>query len=318
MQRLAWVLVAATLAGCASTTQPPATVAPACPDGATTFAFERRDIQEASGLFRSLRTPCLVWTHNDSGGKPELYASDARGRDLGVLRVGAPAIDWEDLSGFTLDGRAYLVVADIGNNFLQRETVQLYVVPEPALGNASFPAAASAHDVRPITVRYPEAPFDGEAFAVDAESDVLLFISKRNGPDQALYTASLSAALDQQAVTLAFRTTIPGIPLSTGEAAENDYVFGSSTGRVTAMDVRPDRRALAVLTYAGIYVWPRADGQDWAEALRGPPQTLSVPAPGRDQMEGLAYDASGAYLFVADEAGRPRSELSVVPALPRR
>ncbi|MEO8498079.1 MAG: hypothetical protein ABI614_23685, partial [Planctomycetota bacterium] len=53
------------------------------------------DILESSGLAASLDTPNLLWTHNDSGDGPRLFAFDESGRDRGVISLtGIKIDDW--------------------------------------------------------------------------------------------------------------------------------------------------------------------------------------------------------------------------------
>ena len=55
-------------------------------------------IQEASGLAPSRLNSEILWTVNDSGDDPILYAVSTTGADLGTLKVaGAKNRDWEDL-----------------------------------------------------------------------------------------------------------------------------------------------------------------------------------------------------------------------------
>src|SRR4029078_10623652 len=60
--------------------------------------FARPDIIESSGIVASRTQPGVFWTMNDSGGKPEVYAFDVSGRDLGAWMVpGATAAERESL-----------------------------------------------------------------------------------------------------------------------------------------------------------------------------------------------------------------------------
>ena len=55
------------------------------------------ELRESSGLAISRTQPGVLWSHNDSGDGPNLYALDISGKLLGVFRVnGAMARDWED------------------------------------------------------------------------------------------------------------------------------------------------------------------------------------------------------------------------------
>ncbi|MEY2468660.1 MAG: hypothetical protein QOF21_1358, partial [Actinomycetota bacterium] len=95
-------------------------------------------LTEISGLVASRRYPGVYWTHNDSGGKPEVFALALDGTDLGSYTfAGATAIDWEDIGIGPKAGAtgSYIYAADIGDNAAEvplgglgtaRETVTIY------------------------------------------------------------------------------------------------------------------------------------------------------------------------------------------------
>jgi len=57
------------------------------------------ELKESSGLAISRTQQGVLWSHNDSGDGPSLYAIDIAGKLLGVFHVsGAMARDWEDIS----------------------------------------------------------------------------------------------------------------------------------------------------------------------------------------------------------------------------
>ena len=61
---------------------------------------------EASGLAASRRTDGLIWTHNDSGGEPVLFALGTDGALRGKVRLeGVTNEDWEDLASGEIDGQ---------------------------------------------------------------------------------------------------------------------------------------------------------------------------------------------------------------------
>lgn len=83
--------------------------------------------------------PDILWSHNDSGDLPALYAIDTHGHYLGKIDIlNARAFDWEDIAVFEMHGKPYLLIADTGDNFSIRPTVSLYVLPEPDLRHAYF------------------------------------------------------------------------------------------------------------------------------------------------------------------------------------
>ncbi|MES2731387.1 MAG: WD40 repeat domain-containing protein [Bacteroidota bacterium] len=82
------------------------------------------EVQETSGLvFANGR----LWTHNDSGGKPALYAVDSsNGKILQtVVLDGATNVDWEDMTRSS----THLYVGDMGNNTGNRKNLRIYRFP---------------------------------------------------------------------------------------------------------------------------------------------------------------------------------------------
>ncbi len=80
-------------------------------------------VDETSGLAHFNR---WLWTHNDSGGQPELYGIDPdNGRLVKTVRISnANNKDWEDL---TQDDN-FIYIADTGNNRGDRREFQIYKV----------------------------------------------------------------------------------------------------------------------------------------------------------------------------------------------
>jgi hypothetical protein len=126
-------------------------------------------ITESSGLTRSTVHPDVLYTHNDRGGTPSVYAVDASGTRA-ALRLAVPAAeDWEDIAS-TPDGKLW--IADTGDNDLVRESVQLLVVEEPdVLVSSTLPATT-------YDLRYPDGPRDAEALLVDPVDDRVFLVTK--------------------------------------------------------------------------------------------------------------------------------------------
>jgi len=124
-------------------------------------------LPETSGLAPSQPRRHLLWAHNDSDNAPVLFALGTDGRLRGQLRpIGATNVDWEDIASFEAEGRAWLLVADVGDNASQRTNCVLYVVPEPDPGGWR-PGANSGRGRLAHPRRYPDGPRDCEAVAVD-------------------------------------------------------------------------------------------------------------------------------------------------------
>ena len=59
-------------------------------------------LRETSGVAAGIRNPSLVWTHNDRGNRPVLYAVDRDGQVHARIEVNQSNDDWEDVARGTL------------------------------------------------------------------------------------------------------------------------------------------------------------------------------------------------------------------------
>ena len=140
---------------------------------------------ESSGAAPSHRVRGVVWTHNDSGDEPRLYATDSAGDDLGsVLVAGADNVDWEDLgSGPCPDHAGWcLYPADIGDNRHNRDHIVVYRLaePEPPRGRADTLRRVPLESA--TALRYPDHPHDAEAIAVDPSGRIFIITKELSKP----------------------------------------------------------------------------------------------------------------------------------------
>jgi hypothetical protein len=139
------------------------------------------EIHESSGLAASRSHAGVLWTHNDSGARSEIFAIDAAGRLLGTsLITGARNEDWEDVAvGPCAGGGDCLYIADTGDNERKRDDAAIYRVREPEPGAATVPAER-------LRVRYPGGSLDTEAMFVLPSGQIYLITKGRKSP-QTLY-----------------------------------------------------------------------------------------------------------------------------------
>ncbi len=197
-------------------------------------------LNESSGVAVSRAHPGLLWTHNDSGDGPTLYAIDLAGTLLGVYRVpGASAVDWEDIALASCPDRpgTCLYIADTGDNSERRKAPTIYVIPEPP--PPTRPDTAETERARALRIRYPDGPHDVEGLAVSPQGDVVL-VSK--GRDGSVRTYGIPrAAFAGDSVVPALTDTLPIVPQPT-------------MGRwVTGAAFAPSGDRLVVRTYTEIY-----------------------------------------------------------------
>lgn len=252
-------------------------------------------ITEASGLATSRRAPGVYWTHNDSGGVPVLYAIDEAGTLLGAVRInGVENHDWEDIASFTLDGRPYLLAADVGDNRAVRTNCAMYIIPEPDPATLQ-PDRERHEDVAwQIPVRYPDGPRDCESVAVDVPGKQIYLISKRTKPP-VVYRLPLRPVQTLVPLVAERVGTMPGIPAANPvELLRNPY-----RNQPTGFDLTPDGRTAAVVTYGAVYLFHRQPGATWAATLEGAPEVL--PDHHLRQAEDVCFTPDGRSILVTTE-----------------
>jgi hypothetical protein len=250
-------------------------------------------LREVSGLAASHRHPDVLWLHDDGGNPPRLFAVNDRGSRLATFRVeGVTKTDWEDLATFEFDGRRYLLIADTGDNGGLRRTLQLHVVEEPArLTNARLQPAWS------IAFRWPDGARDCEAVAVDARRGEILLVSKKRQPPE-LFSLPLRPPAGEL-VTAQRLGALGGAPTPDPERLARAPRRARIDAQITAASLSPDGRTLAVMSYRNLLLYPRAEGENWADAVARPPRVSVLPW--LPQAEALGWAADGRSLYATGE-----------------
>lgn len=249
-------------------------------------------LAEISGLAASRRHRGVLWLHDDGGNPARLFAINTDGDRLATVRVeGVVKTDWEDMAAFRLNGRNYLLIADTGDNGGLRRTLQLHAIEEPAqLENARLKPAWS------IAFRWPDGPRDCEAVAVDERNGRILLVSKKRQPPE-LFALPLGP---HRGIQTAQRVgTLAGVPKPGAEELRGDARQARIMNQVTAADVSPDGRTLAVMTYRSLLLYPRRSDQSWAQAIAAKPKVSALPW--LPQAEAMGWAADGKALYVTGE-----------------
>lgn len=249
-------------------------------------------LAEISGLAASRRHRDVLWLHDDGGNPQRLFAVTTGGDRKATLRIdGITKTDWEDIAAFQLDGRDYLLIADTGDNGGLRRTLQLHVLEEPRrLENARIKPAWS------IAFRWPDGARDCEAVAVDERSRQILLISKKRQPPE-LFALPLRP---HDGVQTAKRLgTLAGVPQPDAETRRSNPRQARVHSQITAADVSPDGRTLAVLSYRDLMLYPRAPGAGWRQAVSAAPKVEALPW--LPQAEAMGWSADGSGIFVTGE-----------------
>ncbi len=254
-----------------------------------TGTFQSPRLTESSGVAVSRAHSGILWTHNDSGDGPYLYATDLQGTDRGVIRVsGAEAVDWEDLALGPCPRRPVtcLYVGDTGDNLERRPQVTVYAVPEPdppvaAADTQRVTAAALA-----LSLYYPDGPHDVEAIFVAPRDTALYLVSKGRGRQGKvrLYRVNRAAWNTHGRVRAEFVQTLPIVP-------------NRAMGRlVTGAAVQADGGLVAIRTYTEIYFFSWGPGGRLSPANRPVCSLAGLERPG----ESIAFRADSSLVLTSE------------------
>ena len=213
-----------------------------------------RQIRESSGVAVSREHAGVLWSHNDSGNDPILYAIDIQGQLLASFEVVGPRMrDWEDISlgscptPLSIQSDC-LYLGDIGDNQRRRSSYFIYIIPEPDPFPADSIRVASIAEVWSVNFVYPDEPHDAEAVAVSSDGDVTIVTKGRNGLVQMFV---LTRDVMARAIEIGQQVTIESVgnlPI--------EPVF--PLGRVvTGASYSPSGATLAVRTYTEIYLFTK-------------------------------------------------------------
>lgn len=220
---------------------------------------------ESSGLAPAAQ-PGYYWTHNDSGGKPELYKIDKTGKVFDSLTVNdSKNVDWEEL---TKDDKGYIYIGDFGNNSHARKNLTIYKHKDGELTEKIYFRYADQKE-------FPanEKIFDCEAF----------FWFNNN-----LYLFSKDH-------TKKHLTKLYILPQKPGDytVSPKDSIFIKSP--VTAADVSPDGKEFALLTYGKIFTFEVANGRiDFSK----PKGCIKI---GRNQAEAISYTGNTNFIITNEQ-----------------
>ncbi|MGV3658910.1 MAG: hypothetical protein ACO1TE_01960 [Prosthecobacter sp.] len=285
-------------AASAAATAQPAVVWPEKPVPSSSqrvAVLEDKRINESSGLCRSGRNPAVFWTVNDSGGEPCVFAFDRTGKTRAKVRVREAAnFDWEDIAlGKDETGAPALFVADIGDNLHIRPSLQVYQIPEPAVG-VSRAVVEETESAAPRLWRfnYPDGRHNAESLLVHPLTGRLFVVTKTDDGRCALYgfpqplQAGVSMVVEKIAA-LAFPLLV-----RVGKRPQDNRM-------TTSAGFSPDGARLVISTYSSLYEWSLPQDKPLAEALKNPPVRIAPELVG--QMESVCYDADGRTLWFTSE-----------------
>ena len=270
--------------------------------------FARQDVVESSGIVASRKRPGVYWTMNDSGGKPEVYAFDISGRDLGAWMVpGATAADWESLGLGPCAPRSSsdcLYAGDTGDNSEVRPNRAIYRFTEPIVNGNNAPGwTGESGRADKLAFVYPDGPHDTEAIYV-ANSGTVWMVTK--GRTKGFLLFRLDANLWGRSGT------------QTALAAGSLALPTTSNELVTDAGLSADGSALAVRTYGNLFVY-RANPETGEPNQALGPAKCELESLNERQGEGVGWHPNGQWQVLTSEgAGGQISIIACPMPAPRR
>ena len=265
------------------------------------FKVKDKDLNEISGIAASRTCPGLYYVHNDSGGKPEVYIINSKGKTISsILLTDANNRDWEDIAvgPGPEPGENYIYVGEIGDNKAQYQDVCLYRFIEPeirARGNKRLkPINIPAEQIQNLTISFEDGPKDCETLMIDPANGDVYLVSKR---EQKVGLYQIKAPLSATTTNIARR------------------IMSFDFALAVAGDISPDRSKIIIKNYSTVYCWDVLPDQSIPEALAQKPVKLHYIT--EPQGEALCWTSTGnKYLTISERSGKEPLFLYVYPFLP--
>lgn len=197
------------------------------------------------------KNPNVVFTHNDYGNEPRLFAVDKSGGDVvgnwQLEGVDHDLLDYEDISngpGPKPDTN-YIHLCDIGaNQGFRVHTVRIHRVEEPSMNGGGI--GTSKLYPQTLTLRYPrnEEP-NAEACMVCPDTGYIYIITKRSSPEDREEAKIYKTPLRWGDGDMFMELDMVGTLKTTYKPA----TFGHA---ITGCDISPNGREIITLFYGGL------------------------------------------------------------------
>jgi hypothetical protein len=235
-------------------------------------------LMEPSGIASSTVNPGMLWTHNDSGNKPEVYLIDQKlNIKLTCKLKGVMNRDWEDIAvgPGPEEGKTYVYVGEIGDNFGMYPFKYIYRFEEPVLENGVSEITIS--DFEKITFRLEDSRKDTETLLVHPITKKIYVVSKREEP---VWVYELSA------------------PQPTKDTLTASKAFSLPLTQIVGGDFSADGKELLMKNYQQVFYW-ELSGENLKESLAKKP--TSLPYQEEPQGEAITFSSDGKGYFTLSE-----------------
>ncbi|MBT1703635.1 hypothetical protein [Chryseosolibacter indicus] len=234
-----------------------------------------KKLDELSGLAASVSNPGYLWTHNDSGNKPEVFLVDTKlNVKLTCTLEGIKNRDWEDITvGPGPDpSKSYVYVGDIGDNMARYEYKYVYRFEEPKVTEGSEEMVIK--DFERITFSLEGKKKDTESLLINPQTKDLYVVSKREEP------------------VVVYKVPYP---YDTNDSLVASPVASISVTQVVAGDFSADGKEILLKNYQNVYYWKIEGGKTVDQTLNTAPKVLPYEEEPQGEAITFARDGSGFY-----------------------
>ncbi|TGE22089.1 hypothetical protein E5K00_17720 [Hymenobacter aquaticus] len=234
--------------------------------------LNKQEVAESSGL-EIANSAGDLWTHADGGNTAKLYKITPQGDLLQTLQL-EPLLnnDWEDLARDD-DNRLY--VGDFGNNQNKRQNLAIYRLSGPTLQDVDT-IRFRYSDQQQFPPKKPRRNFDCEAFFY--RQDSLYLFTKNRGKGNWVKQYVLPARPGNYTARL-----VDSVRINTW---------------ITAADISPDGRTVALLGYGHVYLIAVTPGRKLFDGAKS-----CLPIPSSGQAEALVFVNDHDFVF-SNEKGK--------------
>jgi len=246
-----------------------------------------KKLNENSGI--EIASDSTLWFIEDNGNPDILFEVDLKGKILRELEVkNAKNKDWEDLAK---DEKGNVYIGDFGNNGNKRKSLVIYKVSHKNLSKKHKVVAKRIDFSYPEQTKFPpkgkDLYYDAEAFFY-FKSNLYILTKNRTNPfdGKVLIYKVPSKKGSYKATLVGSFTTCTDV----------------KTCQVTAADISPNEKTIAVLGYGKLWLLTDFKGDAFA---KGNVQTIDLG--GRTQLEALSF-VNDSTLFLSDEKMGPTGQ----------
>lgn len=249
------------------------------------------EITESSGLAASRCQNGVLWTHNDAGSGPFIFAFSPEGKSLGTWRVtNGENRDWEDIDIFKDEsGKCFLYIGDIGDNKSGRSGYRIYRIAEPQITpdtagtTEKQPAVSTAAEV--LNYVYSDSPHNAETMMVHPSTGDIYVLTKRvDGPSLVFKIAPSFGTNETVKASKIGELAVPAVP----------------NGLLTGGAISPDGKRAVVCDYTSGYeiVLP-PDSKSFDDIWKQKPTVVDLGD--RKQGEAVEYTPDGKMILATSE-----------------